>query len=491
MSVVILKELEPYVVDKEIEKNNLIRLFNLENDLNKFNKIIDELNNTTFLKHRKPTLVASDISTDYQLDEEDVEETEEITEKLKYKETYQFNYVGVIFIMDISIIIYPKYIENIEEDIKNNFLKFRQILRVIEHYHRRQKQYIDLTMGDETLNQNKFSLAIQLLNYYAEHGLYTIENNLIEENGEGYIVWEKTINETSMVLSGNSPIYFSPYTETTVTTELHIIRQIQLAVFNDIKEQFNDILSVINYSIPNESNLLLEDLDDIDQLIYQLERKSYSEFVSHKIYLIDLLKAYLMNKVRESSYDSLEFFGVSRFAPVWEDVCKKVYKDHLDYSLEEIGFKKEDLKAVNYLTLNSKLKDVVEPPVWYNILEEKNYEFSKSLQLDVLHVESNTFHIYDGKYYLIKFDNEQIKNAPGVNDIMKQYLYEQAYKKFAKHVGYKFTNQFIVPKDNLKEDNGEGVTIAKVKLPLFDSFELSDIKVIARDCVMFFNEYLN
>ncbi|WP_270279943.1 LlaJI family restriction endonuclease [Vagococcus bubulae] len=482
MSVVILKELETYVVDREIEENNLLKLFDLENNVSKFNNIIEELNNTTFLIHRKPTLSLSELSTTYQLDDE----VDEIPNHLRNKETFQFSFVGVIFIMDVSIIIYPKHIENIEDDIKHNFIKFRQILKVIECYHKRQQQNIDLTIGEESTSRNKFSIALQLLDYYAEHGLYTFENNIIEENGEGYIVWEKTINEKSVVFSGNSPIYISPYTESTVTNELHIIRQIQLGVLSDIQNQFGDIISIVNYTIPNESSILLEDLGDKDQLISRLEIESYSEFVSHKLYLINLLKMYLLDKINETTTDSLVVYGVSKFAPVWEDVCKKVYKDHLENKLKDF-----DLKPVGNLNQDSKLKDVVEPPNWYNISEEKNYQASKSLELDVLHIDSDTFHIYDGKYYLIEFDGTHIKKAPGVGDITKQYLYQQAYAKLAKKNGYRFTNKFIVPKDNLKADNGQGVLIATVSLPLFESFDLSKIEVIARDCETFFNEYLD
>ena len=101
-----------------------------------------------------------------------------------------------------------------------------------------------------------------------------------------------------------------------------------------------------------------------------------------------------------------------------------------------------------------------------------------------------TFHIYDGKYYLIKFKDRTVEHAPGVGDITKQYLYEQAYKSLAEKNNYTFTNQFIIPKDNLLEDKGEGVLFAEVSLPLFDSFNLSSIKVTARNCELIFKEYL-
>ena len=91
---------------------------------------------------------------------------------------------------------------------------------------------------------------------------------------------------------------------------------------------------------------------------------------------------------------------------------------------------------------------------------------------------------------MIKFKDRTVEHAPGVGDITKQYLYEQAYKSLAEKNNYTFTNQFIIPKDNLLEDKGEGVLFAEVSLPLFDSFNLSSIKVTARNCELIFKEYL-
>lgn len=486
MSLVILKELVKYTIDPNIDDNNLIKIFNLEDDKTRFDKIINELNNTTFLRHNKSILDISDLSTNYN-QQNDEEDSEDISEQLQGKETYIFTFVGIIFVMGITIIIYPKYIEDINLDVDNGYLKFKQILRVISLYHKRQEQRIMLTTGDDSIEQNKLSIAIQLLEYYAENGLYTIQNDIVEEDSVGYIHWEKTINETPTILSGISPLYLSPFTETTIINELHIIRLIQLAILNDIKAHFKDILFFLDYTVPEESQLLLDELDDVDTLIYHLDKEYYSQFVSHKIELINLLKLYLTNSIRESDVSSIEVFGVSQFHPVWEDVCKKVYKDHLDLTLKELN-----LKPVNKLSSTTKLKEVVAPPVWFSVANNKNYPASKSLQLDVLHVDSNKkiFHIYDGKYYLIKFEGETVKHAPGVGDITKQYLYEQAYKSLAEKNNYTFTNQFIIPKDNLLEDKGEGVLFAEVSLPLFDSFNLSSIKVTARDCELIFKEYL-
>ncbi len=73
----------------------------------------------------------------------------------------------------------------------------------------------------------------------------------------------------------------------------------------------------------------------------------------------------------------------------------------------------------------------------------------------------------------------------------KQYLYQLAYKNLAAINGYGFTNALVVPMDELENDFGNGVQIATAKLDMLHRLGLQDIKVIARDCEMFYAEYLS
>ena len=82
------------------------------------------------------------------------------------------------------------------------------------------------------------SLAIQILDYYNEYGLYTVENSIVEENGEGDIFWEKTIYEMPIVFSGKSPVYLNTYTDSSQFDDQNLVRLIQMAVMNDIKHTF-------------------------------------------------------------------------------------------------------------------------------------------------------------------------------------------------------------------------------------------------------------
>ena len=51
---------------------------------------------------------------------------------------------------------------------------------------------------------------------------------------------------------------------------------------------------------------------------------------------------------------------------------------------------------------------------------------------DIVTINGNRLSIYDAKYYKIRLDDKGVDKQPGVGDVTKQYLYELAYKDFAK-----------------------------------------------------------
>lgn len=482
MTLIVLQELQAYGanVTPPFNTNDLISKFKLEKNVDLFNKIILELNNTTFLKYRKPKMKISEISLNSF-------ENEGIPDALINEETFQFTFVGMIKVMGLTLIIYPKYIKDVDKDVEDHFVKFKQILKVLELYEKREVQKLMTSEIEVIEEENSLSIAIQLLNYHSEYGLYSVEQKLYEESGQGRINWDKTINESPLFFSGNSPLYLPLYTEIINIDEFHIIRMIQLAVLKDISNGYYDILFLLDFTLPQMTEIDLNDLADIETLIYYLDNEMNSQFITHKLELIRLLKLYLLSHKRKDSYYNLSLYGVTKFDRVWEDVCRKVYGDDLEKSLSYLGIK-NTLKFED----STLLKDVVERPLWTDEQENIEVMAAKSLELDVLHVNKRkkTFEIYDAKYYMISFKGDHIIGQPGIGDITKQYLYEQIYKNIANANNYKFTNAFIVPKDELKDDEGVGIVLATVSLQIFKDMGLTKIETIARDCEVIFSEYL-
>ena len=83
----------------------------------------------------------------------------------------------------------------------------KQVLKVLEKYN--SKEQI-IRMYNDTSDSSVFNmLAVMLflLQDYFEYGAYTNTQDIIESNGSGDILWDKTINETFTLLSNNRPYY--------------------------------------------------------------------------------------------------------------------------------------------------------------------------------------------------------------------------------------------------------------------------------------------
>ena len=117
---------------------------------------------------------------------------------------YVFTYVGIIVISEVVLKCYPKYLLANPEP-KDELSK---VLKVIERYNSKEEQII--RMFNDTSDSRSFNMLAVLLflirDYY-ENGVYCNTEDIIEINGSGEILWDKTINETFTYLSNNRPYY--------------------------------------------------------------------------------------------------------------------------------------------------------------------------------------------------------------------------------------------------------------------------------------------
>ncbi len=98
------------------------------------------------------------------------------------------------------------------------------------------------------------------------------------------------------------------------------------------------------------------------------------------------------------------------------------------------------------------------------------------------------FIIFDAKYYLIQLEKDSLlRGTPGVGDVVKQYMYQLAYRKFlADHHIAVVKNCFLMPTEE-KEIMNKG----KAKLDMLSDLGLEDIQIRLIPADMLFNCYLS
>lgn len=414
--------------------------------------------------------------------------------KIRY---YKIKFVGILKFESSFIISYPKYINDIQSDIKNSNSKFKNILKVIEKYYIDQIYENDNESGSELSNLN---LQVKIIKDFLESGIYRNEIYTSILNGEEEIVWEDTISSFFPYINNKNPIYLDYFTRSKRDELENIARKIHKAVLVEIQDELGLIANLLGfdkYFIESDS---LSNIGDDNYLIRVLENELRLQNVTIKQNLLkDLIKYISSCSNKSYTTQNIEIYGTASFNLVWEQICRKVYKDNLntrlkDLNLELIGtIKTENSDVFVDYSQRGLLKDIVDKPIWSNLLTNNIVTVNSGALLDVLHVnyQSNSFDIYDGKYYSIRFEEESISGQPGIEDINKQYLYQQAFSKLARINNFRFKNYFVIPVDDLLEDKGDGVEMYKVSIPYISELGLEDIVVIGRDCSKFYNAYLD
>ena len=116
---------------------------------------------------------------------------------------YVFTFVGVLNIGNIVIKSFPKYLLSKDDP----FDEMKEILQVLNKYDS-EESIINLYTGHDNQKEFNFlSICLYLINDYFDNGLYTVEQEIVETNGEGEILWDNTINETFAIIIKNKPYY--------------------------------------------------------------------------------------------------------------------------------------------------------------------------------------------------------------------------------------------------------------------------------------------
>ncbi|UWD35076.1 LlaJI family restriction endonuclease [Mycoplasma cottewii] len=368
----------------------------------------------------------------------------------------------MIIVKNILLFIYPKYIKNIEKDSQNNYKKFKQIINVIKKYKKSKQRKIHTTNNYDLESSNMLSICLELLLDYFEHGLYNNHKQIIELNGEGEIFWEKTINENTAYISNNIPVYLDTFNFNQKDNDNDYFRQLHSFVLTDISNRFSEVLELIGLEGVDLSLSDISNFGKTEYIVHRLNQEISTQFITYKQNILKLLKKYIQEKESEATSHSVSFFGTNAFNLVWEDVCSVVMNNSRDKTLKELNLS-------NFKDDNSKsLKNIIFKPKWKyhpddNHQNDHHHKSEDTLNPDIICIDENSLFIYDAKYYNIVLNENVIKDKPGIADITKQYLYELAYKEFAKEYNLNIVeNAFLFPSDenhDIKQEKIGCVTI--------------------------------
>lgn len=396
---------------------------------------------------------------------------------------YVFKYVGMLVIGNVCLLIYPKYAVSYLNDSINNFQKLKQLISVIRKYQSKE-QKIGFSSQVDVDNFNLLSIALELIYSYYDHGLYSNDKQIIEQNGCGEILWEKTINESTAYFSNGLPIYMDTFTVNQENNEQDYFRRLHAFILSEVCKKLKEILRILDIDTINISSEKREHFGSSEYILYRINQEVSSQFVTFKQNILNLLKKYIEEDSGKNSSTNVSFAGTNSFNLVWEDVCSEVMDDCINKSIKELGLSYSKNPKQSAL-----LSDVIAKPKWKHNLSGNVHLANKTLIPDIVTINGNKLSIYDAKYYKIKLDDKCVDKQPGVGDITKQYLYELAYKDFAKENNLVIdSNAFLMPTDG-KEEKKIGTASIDIFYGLGD-IRLHDIDVILKPCEEMYEIYL-
>lgn len=395
---------------------------------------------------------------------------------------YIFTFVGIIVIEGIVIKCYPKYLIKTEKP-KNELV---QILKVLEKY--KAKEQI-VQMLEENNGEHSFNLLFVLLFFmydYFESGVYNNTQDIIESNGPGEIIWDRTINETFTLISGNRPYYTELQTRKRVNNDYDYFKRLHECILTKTSEDLNkaDLLDLFEITEINLSDEELDDFGEKDYILYRIENELNRQFNTRKQILLKTMYVYIQQNGSLNNKDFVSLFGTNSFNLVWEKVCADIMDNQLKKSLGSLNLPVPLKKKYNK---KDRLIDLIEKPFW----SATKKTAQKTLIPDLVSISRNSvgydFIIFDAKYYDARLEIDVIpKKQPGIESITKQYLYQLAYQNFIKEHGFaRIRNCFLMP----TEEN-EIISKGEVSMKMLESLGLQNIKVRFIPAKMAFEYYL-
>lgn len=412
---------------------------------------------------------------------------------------FVFKFVGIVLLGDVVIKCYPKYVDIDETKVKEKSLILA--LKALEKYNTNKTQDVSLYNGDDDKKQfNKLEVALFLLHDYFIHDLYTNQEEIIEINGEGEYLFDKTAEQNMAILQDGDPYYVEIFTRRNLDNDSDYFRQLHKCILNECSSDLETtgLLDIFGLSSVEFAESKLEDFGEKEYILNRISSELGNQFVTHRQTLLKTLYSFVESEYGNETNLNLELLGTTSFNLVWEEACANIFGNVLDTKIKKLikDNKLPEIKNSKF-NENNTIINLIEKVRWE--LNEKVLETTETLEPDIITIDDKTkgFYILDGKYYMINTDDQKrIYNQPGIQDVVKQFAYQKAYQDFIKE--YKFNiiaNAFLFPqKYSLTQKEKKNIlNMGTVNLDLmqFYAFKLlSPIQILQLDPQFVFEKYI-
>ena len=338
---------------------------------------------------------------------------------------YKFDFVGVAAVKDRVVFCYPKYIADTDDAKIREELKLA--IKAIRKYDSK-GELVHLHNRDDKGEYNKLALSLHILQDYFENGIYTNIQEIIETNGEGEIDWDRTINETFAYIKDNRPYYLELKTISSQNDDFDYFKRLHECIVTQCSKYLKD-LTILDFFDMSEvllSESDLKDFGDVNYVLYRLEREIANQFVTRKQNLLKTLYTFVATSGTSSQENSYSLYGTNCMNLVWEKACGQIFGNEYDALKKHIPRPLWELDGKFDKNVETLVPDIV-----------TRHEYPDGTEL---------FYILDGKYYLPQINNGRISGNPGVQDVVKQFVYHKAFLDyiFSRHQCTVF-NAFLFP----------------------------------------------
>jgi hypothetical protein len=461
---------------KRYTQKELCKIFSCSEE--KTVSIIRKLKEFGVLKAVKAEEKQRDMS---ELVDEDIEVSDVEIGENEY--LYVFTFVGIIVVSGIVLKCYPKYLLTARHPEQ----ELTQVIKVLEKYNSKEQIIRMFNDSSESRSFNLLAVLLFLMQDYYENGIYENTDDIVESNGSGEIIWDKTINETFAMISNNRPYYVDLQTRKRIADEHDYFKRLHECVLTIASKELEDagLLNLFELMGVDLTEETLDDFGDKEVILYNIEKELSTQFNTRKQLVLKTIYTYLDHSGSLYDVDCLSLFGTNSFNLVWERVCAEIMDNQLE---NRLGTLRLPVPLMNKYDRREKLVEIIEKPLWV----ATGKTAADTLIPDIVTISMVDgdwqFIIFDAKYYNAKLEpGNAPKGQPGIESVTKQYLYQLAYKEFiSEHKFSAVKNCFLMP----TEENAI-VDKESVSLQMLSKLGLECIKVRFIPAKMAYENYLS